>query len=118
MRDKMTGRGRGFGFVRMIFKDEDEANKAKDDILRQNLGLGHIILDKKVDVKSADDYQGKANPNMPLQPNTPLIQKPNPYVIAETKQTGDSGIDVTFKYPNSKIFVGGLDFKLTVDELK
>ena len=33
MRDKMSGRGRGFGFVRMIFKDEEEANKAKDDIL-------------------------------------------------------------------------------------
>lgn len=56
---------------------------------------------------------------MPMQPNAPLIQKPNPYVIAETKAQGDNGaIDVTFKYPNSKIFVGGLDFKLTVDELK
>jgi RNA recognition motif-containing protein len=25
MRDKATGRGRGFGFVRMIFKDDDTA---------------------------------------------------------------------------------------------
>lgn len=25
MRDKATGRGRGFGFVKMIFKDDDEA---------------------------------------------------------------------------------------------
>ena len=33
MRDKMTGRGRGFGFVRMIFTDEDEAEKAKGYIL-------------------------------------------------------------------------------------
>ena len=27
-------------------------------------------------------------------------------------------MEVTFKYPRSKIFVGGLDFKLTVEELK
>jgi RNA recognition motif-containing protein len=27
-------------------------------------------------------------------------------------------MEVTFKYPKSKIFVGGLDFKLTVEELK
>lgn len=47
----------------------------------------------------------------------PMIQKPNPYVIAETKNDGDPN-EVTFKYPKSKIFVGGLDFKLTVDELK
>lgn len=48
-----------------------------------------------------------------------MIQKPNPYVLAEAKQSADDdGIDVTFKYPKSKIFVGGLDFKLTTDELK
>ena len=49
-----------------------------------------------------------------------MIQKPNPYVIAETK-TNDrepGHVDVTFKYPKTKIFVGGLDFKLTVEELK
>ena len=73
MRDKMTGRGRGFGFVRMIFTDEEEATKAKDDILNINRGSGHIILDKKVDVKSADDYQGKTNPSLPVQSNAPLI---------------------------------------------
>lgn len=60
MRDKATGRGRGFGFVRMIFKDEDEAQKMKEIIL-QNNKKGHVILDKKVDVKSADEYQGKQN---------------------------------------------------------
>jgi RNA recognition motif-containing protein len=49
-----------------------------------------------------------------------MIQKPNPYVIAETKQSDKdpNSIDVTFKYPKCKIFVGGLDFKLTVDELR
>jgi hypothetical protein len=48
----------------------------------------------------------------------PLIQKPNPYVLTEARSAGDDGIDVTFKYPKSKIFVGGLDFKLTTDELR
>ena len=56
MRDKATGRGRGFGFVRMILKDDDEAQKVKDQILSVNAHKGHFILDKKVDVKSADDY--------------------------------------------------------------
>ncbi len=47
------------------------------------------------------------------------IPKPNPYVIAETKMRGDeSNAEITFKYPRSKIFVGGLDFKLTVEELR
>ena len=59
MRDKMTGRGRGFGFVKMVFKDEDEAQKNKDIVISDNAHPGHFILDKKVDVKSADDYQGK-----------------------------------------------------------
>ncbi len=97
-------------------------------------------------MKSADDYQGKGSvpgfggalgfppsqPGMPFgQPNfgalgfqpkiggIPPVVKPNPYVIAETKTRGDEGsMEVTFKYPRSKIFVGGLDFKLTVEELK
>ncbi len=29
MRDKMSGRGRGFGFVKLVFKDEDEAYNLK-----------------------------------------------------------------------------------------
>lgn len=45
------------------------------------------------------------------------MQKPNPYVIAETKSHGDA-TDITFKYPKNKVFVGGLDFKLTAEELK
>jgi len=59
MRDKLTMRGRGFGFVKMAFKDEEEAQKMKEQILSQNEYQGHFILEKKVDVKSADDYQGK-----------------------------------------------------------
>jgi len=61
MRDKATGRGRGFSFVKMAFKDEEEAQRMKEDILAQNRDptRGHYILDKKVDVKSADDYSGK-----------------------------------------------------------
>jgi RNA recognition motif-containing protein len=51
-------------------------------------------------------------------PGIPPVAKPNPYAIAETKVKGDSGLEVSFKYPRSKIFVGGLDFKLTQDELK
>ena len=46
------------------------------------------------------------------------VSKPNPYAIVETKHRGDENIEVTFKYPKSKIFVGGLDFKLTVEDLK
>jgi len=33
MRDKATGRGRGFGFVRMVLQDDDEANRIKDKII-------------------------------------------------------------------------------------
>lgn len=52
-------RGRGFGFVKMTFKDEEEAQRAKDQIINQNSYQGHFILDKQVDVKSADDYHEK-----------------------------------------------------------
>ena len=58
MRDKETQRGRGFGFVLITFKDEDEANLLKKKIIMQNQQEGHYILDKKVDVKSAEDNQG------------------------------------------------------------
>lgn len=36
MRDKLTMRGRGFGFVKMTFKDEEEAQQMKETILNQN----------------------------------------------------------------------------------
>ena len=50
-----------------------------------------------------------------LQPDTTgRKQRPNPYV-SESKDGGAGG---KFSYPKSKIFVGGLDFKLTSEELK
>jgi hypothetical protein len=58
MRDRATQRGRGFGFVLVQFTDEEAAKTGKQDILNKNKGEGHFILDKRVDVKSADDYQG------------------------------------------------------------
>lgn len=136
MRDKMTGRGRGFGFVLLSFKDEQTAQEMKSAILYQNKEGGHFILEKKVDVKSADDYQkGALGSQDNLQPNLrnqsittasgQQIQKPNPYVICEQKDSLAEANDnpenrekIEFKYPNSKIFVGGLDFKLTNQELK
>lgn len=33
MRDKATMRGRGFGFVKMVFKDEEEANRVKEQVI-------------------------------------------------------------------------------------
>jgi len=33
MRDKATGRGRGFGFVKMIMADENEAQRVKEEIV-------------------------------------------------------------------------------------
>lgn len=59
MREKLTQRGRGFGFVLLSFSDEDEAQQIKRSIIGQNKTEGHFILDKRVDVKSADDHQGK-----------------------------------------------------------
>lgn len=57
MRDKATGRGRGFGFILLTLPDEAKALQAKFDILTRNKQPGHFIQDKRVDVKSADDYQ-------------------------------------------------------------
>ena len=56
MREKLTQRGRGFGFVLLSFNDEDEAQQIKRSIIGQNKTDGHYILDKRVDVKSADDH--------------------------------------------------------------
>ena len=60
---------------------------------------------------------------MMLSENGQPIQKPNPYVqVVQKDAAGNMGGDpkdsVKFTYPKSKIFVGGLDFKLTSDELK
>ena len=102
MREKVTNRGRGFGFVLLSFGDEDEAQRVKRSIIAQNKQDGHHILDKRVDVKSADDHQGRGegggnhmgrggdgqhhggNNNMNsshfMMNNGQHIQKPNPYV--------------------------------------
>ena len=115
-----------------------------------------MILNKRVDVKSADDYQGKGpeekggghgrhhggggnhgnmhgggnrgshgqgrgNNLLVAGANGQTIQKPNPYVQVEQPGAAtedNQGSNVKFTYPKSKIFVGGLDFKLTSEELK
>lgn len=59
MRDRATQRGRGFGFVLVSFTDEQGAKIGKERILMVNSTEGHFILEKRVDVKSADDYTGK-----------------------------------------------------------
>ena len=61
MRDRVTQRGRAFGFVLVQFSDEQEAQDKKREILNRNKAEGHFILEKRVDVKSADDYQGKGS---------------------------------------------------------
>ena len=43
------------------------------------------------------------------------LNKPNPYVIVQEEKEGAQSEDkknLVYKYPKSKIFVGGLDFKL------
>ena len=46
------------------------------------------------------------------------MSKPNPYVIVDVDPKDREKDKVVFKYPKSKIFVGGLDFKLTNEDLK
>ena len=58
MRDRTTGRGRGFGFVKMQFENKDKAQENKMKLLAINSDRdnGHFINEKRVDVKSADDF--------------------------------------------------------------
>ena len=111
MRDKLTMRGRGFGFVKMVFKDEEEASRVKEQVINKNAYPGHHINDKQVDVKSADDFHEKKPMQSPfggmgggfpgsmgaglgggpmggIGPGGVMgngLQKPNPYAIPETK---------------------------------
>ena len=41
------------------------------------------------------------------------VNKPNPYVIVSQEERDSGKKNFSFKYPKSKIFVGGLDFKLS-----
>jgi len=56
MRDKQTLKGRGFGFVKMRFETFNMAQENKFRIIKINSEKGHFINQKRVDVKSADDY--------------------------------------------------------------
>jgi RNA recognition motif-containing protein len=58
MRDRATGRGRGFGFVKMQFENKEKAaeNKMKLLAINSDRDSGHYINDKRVDCKSADDF--------------------------------------------------------------
>ena len=40
----------------MQFENKEKAQDGKQKILETNAGKGHFINEKKVDVKSADDY--------------------------------------------------------------
>lgn len=58
MRDRHTNKGRGFGFVKMRF---DSFEKAQDNQLtllniNNDKSQGHIINNKRVDVKSTDNF--------------------------------------------------------------
>jgi hypothetical protein len=121
----------------MQFESREKAmeNQAKIVDLNLDPNKGHWINDKRVDVKSTDDYikpppgqkqvrsglHGLADLGGPMGPGgltNELINlnKPNPYVIVEMDKDKENELDpaskVVFKYPKAKIFVGGLDFKL------
>lgn len=73
MRDRATNRGRGFGFVKMQFENKDLAQQNKVVLLRHNMeGKGHIINDKRVDVKSADDYIKGQQPQAGYTQSAPI----------------------------------------------
>ena len=56
---------------------------------------------------------------MSADPALAGVSKPNPYVIVEKRDDNPTDkSEVRFKYPKSKIFVGGLDFKLTNEDLQ
>lgn len=57
MRDRATQRGRGFGFVKLHYETKEQANELKTKLIDLNMRQGHVINDKVVDVKSADDYK-------------------------------------------------------------
>lgn len=47
-----------------------------------------------------------------------MVETKDPKDVGQSHGQGDGSEDVKFSYPKSKIFVGGLDFKLTSEELK
>ena len=78
-------------------------------------------MGEQIGQSSYNPNLNSGKPQQPLDPSLASVNKPNPYVIVEAseEQRNDGQKkEVVFKYPKSKIFVGGLDFKLTNEDLK
>jgi len=66
MRDQVTQKGRGFGFVKIQFDSQQTALINQQKVLDINHTHGHEINGKRVDVKSTDNYVKPANKVGPI----------------------------------------------------
>ncbi|PSS21207.1 Heterogeneous nuclear ribonucleoprotein like [Actinidia chinensis var. chinensis] len=96
LRDRATGKGRGFGFV--TFTDQSVA----DEVLKHE----HIILGRKVEVKLAIPKGEMYHNQCPNQQNNNGSCRNN------------SNGNCNRPWSTKKIFIGGLPSKLTEEELK